>query len=65
MIYPPHIEYQTPHVEVKVALPCNMSLDGKPLSPPLPQESEIRDAMIEFTEKIQSLYVDTTRRRKL
>ena len=56
MIKPPHIEYQTPHVEMKVALPCNMPFDGKPLKPPLPQESEIRDAMIGFAEKIQALY---------
>ena len=56
MIKPPHIEYQTPYVEIKAALPCNMSLDGKPLTAPLPQESEIRDAMIEFSEKIEDLY---------
>ena len=56
MMHPPHIEYETPYVEVKVALPCNMSRDGKPLAHPLPQEPEIRDLMIEFSEKIQSLY---------
>ena len=58
MIRPPHIEYQTPHVEVKVALPNNISLDGKALAHPLPQESEIRDAIVEFAEKVQSRYLD-------
>ena len=57
-MFPPHIEYQTPHVEIKVVLPCNMSFEGKPLSCPLPQESEIRDAMIGFAEKIADLYVE-------
>ena len=55
-MHPPHIEYETQHVEIKVALPCNISRDGKPLSHPLPQESEIRDMMIEFSEKISDLY---------
>ena len=53
---PPHIEYETPYVEIKVALPRNISLDGKALATPLPQESEIRAAMIEFSEKIATLY---------
>ena len=56
MIHPPHIEYETPYVAVKVALPANVNFDGQPLPHPLPQEAEIRSAMIEFSEKIQSLY---------
>ena len=56
MIYPPHIELETPYMAIKASLPCNMSHDGKALAPPLPQESEIRFAMIEFSEKIQSIY---------
>ena len=55
-MYPPHIEIQTPYVEIKVALPYNISLDGKELAHPLPQESEIRGAMIEFSENISALY---------
>ena len=55
-MHPPHIEHHTPYTDIKVALPCNMSRDGKALAPPLPQETEIRDAMIEFSEKIATLY---------
>ena len=54
---PPHIEYETPYVKIKVALPGNMGHDGKPLVHPLPQESEIRSEMIEFSEKISDLYL--------
>ena len=55
-MHPPLLEYQTPHLEMKVALPCNMSRDGKMLDHPLPKESEFRAAMMEFSEKIEALY---------
>ena len=55
-MYPPHIYYQTPYVRIRVALPLNMTREGQPLAPPLPQESEIRELMIGFSEKIQALY---------
>ena len=53
MVYPPHIEYETPYVKIKVALPSNVDRDGKALVHPLPSESKIRSEMIEFSEKIQ------------
>ena len=59
-MHPPHIYYENPYARIKVTLPCNMSRDGQPLAPPLPQESEIRDLMIEFSEKIKSLYEGVT-----
>ena len=57
MIPPPHIEYETPYVKIKVALPGNMDRAGKMLVHPLPQESEIRSEMVEFSEKITDLYL--------
>ena len=53
---PPLLEYKTPHLEMKVALPYNLSRDGEMSSHPSPQESEFRAAMMEFSEKIAALY---------
>ena len=57
MMHPPHIEYETPYVKIKVALPSNVDRNGKMLVHPLPQESEIRSEMVEFSEKITDLYL--------
>lgn len=56
MVYPPKIEYTSPCVDIQVALPCNVSIDGIPLPPPLPSEAEIRDRILAFVADIQSLY---------
>ena len=54
---PPHIEYATPYVELKVKLPNPFYFDGKLLAHPLLPASEIRDMMVEFSEKISDLYL--------
>ena len=43
-VYPPFIEYESPQVEVKVALPHNLS-----------EESSIRFAMMKFVEAVQDI----------
>ena len=55
-MYPPKIEYETPYAKIQIALPCNMSRDGNLLKSPLPQEADIRQRMITFTEEIRELF---------
>ena len=53
-MHPPHIEFQSPFVEIKVAL-SNIGANGDFLESPLPLESTLRAAMMEFVGKVHEL----------
>ena len=54
-VHAPFIEYESPQVEVKVAL-YNVSPTGRPLEEtPLHGEEAIREAMMEFVQKVQGI----------
>ena len=53
---PPFTEYVSPQVEVKVALPTNLTPNGEAISGTLPGESSIRASMMDFVEKVQEMH---------
>ena len=59
---PPYIEYESPQVEVKVALPANLTFNGEAFIGTLPGEASIREAMTNFVEIIQNIHTQVRER---